>query len=50
MVRRVLVAFEPPDRVLVARFGAPGLRKRQEEPLVAGEAIDDRRVLAAQAA
>src|SRR6516164_7368088 len=45
---RMLVALQLPDRLLVARFRAPALRVGQEEPLIAGEAVDNQRFLAAQ--
>ena len=35
-------------QILIARFGAPTLRKAHEKPLVTGEAVDDRRRLACE--
>src|ERR1039457_5748975 len=46
--RRVWIALDAHDGLVIARLGAPHLRPAHEEALLAGQPIDDRRRLTAQ--
>src|SRR5712691_1307498 len=50
LVRRMAVDGQQLQRTLLARLGAPGLRPAEVEALVAGQAVDHRRRLAAERA